>query len=313
MNPNVPKNLIAVKDGSPDVMGYFTMFSVPDQFVSVSKLGRAWASQGLPSNLIPHSRAAVDTFKNACRSAETRRAGSANRVTEVKVDQVQEDNSECVYQVTYMVRDTTQRVIEHPKAMRVVFDKHQEVIDFDTLSKRYEQALIPLQEAIQAHYDANAEKVPSHKVRHAIRALMTQIGAVNVRRKAGGIYFVPKSGRTDVDSLVKVLDYLYDDEAEAHLIPCASDKYQQEMVQRHFELSVSSEVDETISRVAEKLIGGSRKMRHDAVGNLFARRMELGKLRDKYAAMVGDDLATTNAKLELLDEQLRQLVEKQGS
>lgn len=311
MNPNIPSNLIAVKEDGDQVMGYVGWFSVPDRFVEASKLGRAWASQALPTHMIPQNRKAVDTFKNACRSIETRRQGS-NRVTEVKVDQVDETHQDCVYQVTYMVRDTAQRQIEHPKGMRVTFDKSNDQISFDPLNKKYASSLPHLESAIQDHFDANSEKVPGSKVRNAVRALLDTIGAVNLRKKSGGVYFIPKTGRSELDGLAKVLDFLYSDDAELHLIPCANDKYQQDMVARHFELEVSSEIDETIARVIEKLTS-SRKMRHDAVGNLFARRKELGDLRTKYAGLVNDDIATVEEKLRLLDQQLQALVEKQAS
>jgi len=310
MNPSVPKNLIAVKDGAPNVMGYITMFTVPDRFVSASKLGRAWAANALPTHLIPADRKAVDTFKNACRSVETRRT-SSNRTVEVKVDQVEETYSECVYQITHMVRDHTQRQIDHPKAMRVVFDKMAETIVYEVLSKKYASGLDQIEAAIDDHYTTNLATVPGSKVRSAVRGLMNTVGAVNVRRKSGGVYFVPVDGKGEIDNLTNVLDFLYGADAEVHYIPCADEAYHLEMVQRHFTMNVSQEIDETIARTADKLIA-DRKMRSDAVGNLLVRRKELGDLRTKYAGIVGDELATVNEKLELLDKQLKALVEQQA-
>src|SRR5688572_33248846 len=112
MEPGGPKGVIAVGSDGAHVMGYYAMSTVPDRFVPTSKLARAWASNALPMELVPQDRKAVDTFKNACRSVEDRRGGAApNRVTEVKVDQVEETYSECVYQITRMVRDRNQREI----------------------------------------------------------------------------------------------------------------------------------------------------------------------------------------------------------
>lgn len=310
MNPSVPKNMIAVSKDGDHVMGFYAMFTVPDRFVSASKLSRAWASEGLPMNLVPANRKAVDTFKNACRSVETRRHG-ANRTVEVKVDQVTETPRDCVYQVTHMVRDQAQRQIDHPKALKVTFDKDAQAISYEHLSERYATQLDSIQEAITASYDANAAKVPGSKVRAAIRGLMDHLQATNVRRKSGGVYFVPVSGRTDLDGLTRVLDFLYADDAEVHLIPCANDDYQKDMVQRHFELNVSSEIDDTISKIADRL-QSSRKVRSDALGNFFVKRKELGELRSKYAEMIGSELATVNEKLSLMDEQLNALMEKAG-
>ena len=308
MNPQVPKNMIAVSKDGEHVMGFYAMFTVPDRFVSASKLNRAWASEGLPMGLVPSDRKAVDTFKNACRSVETRRHG-ANRTVEVKVDQVTETYRDCVYQVTYMVRDKAQRQIDHPKALKVTFDKNDDTIAYEQLSQEYAAQLDSIKVAIDESFDANSSKVPGSKVRAAIRGLMDHAQATNVRRKSGGVYFVPKAGRDDLDGLTRVLDFLYSDDAEVHLIPCANDEYQKEMVQRHFELNVSTEIDEAISKIADKLTS-QRKVRSDALGNFFVKRKELGELRAKYAEMIGSEMDTVNEKLSLMDEQLNALMEQ---
>lgn len=315
MNPRVPKNVVAVTPGGnitlDMLLGFYALTSVPDRFVSASKLSRIWASKSLPMNLVPTTRKAVDTFKNACRSVETRRraADAANRSVEVKVDQVEETQTECVYQITRMVRDRTQRVIDHPKAMRVTFSKTQEDIAFDALTSKWHDELDALQKAILESYDANSEKVPGSKVRAAVRGLMAHLNAVNVRGKSGGIYFVPKDGKDDLDGLGEVMEYLYGDDAMLHLIPCASDEGQREIVERHFEMTVSQEIDETIAKVADKL-GSTRKVRSDALGNLLVKRRELGELRNKYAELLSSEVSLTGEKLNLLDEQLGALVEQ---
>lgn len=305
-----PDKLIAVSDGSGDhIMGYYAMFTVPDRFVSASRLQRAWASEALPMNMIPTNRKAVDTFKRACRSVETRRADSSNRVTEIKVDQVDETATECVYQITHMVRDRTQRTIDHPKALKVTFNKTYETIGYDHLSKRYAATLGAIEQAIGDWFDANSAKVPGHKVRNATRALFKSMGAINVRKKAGGIYFVPADERDTLDCLTRALDKTYGDDAEVHLIPCANDDYQKQMVERHYELNVSNEIDELMAFVADKL-NSSRAIRSDALGNLLAKRKALGTGRDTYAEIVDTDLATVDEKLRLLDGQVNALIEK---
>jgi len=309
MNPAVPTNLIAVKDDGDHVMGFISWFTVPDRFVPTSKLGRAWASKSLPMHLVPSVRKSVDTFKNACRSVETRRRTGGSRTTEIKVDQVEETYDECVYQVTRMVRDHSQRVIDHPKALRVTFDKHMDIIGFDELTKRGGPDLDAIRTAIQDNFDANSDSVPGSKVRAAIRGLLEHNNGINLRKKAGGVYFVPKEGKDDLVSLTAVLDFLYGNDADLHLIPVANDDYQKQMVQRNFEISIGQQIAEASSLVADKLVS-SRKMRSDAVGNLIVQRKQLGETLATYQALVSDDLATTTEQLRLYDEQLKKLMEK---
>lgn len=332
MNPQVPKDLIAVKQDGEHVMGYYALFTVPEREIPSVKFSYAWAAEALPMNLVPTDRKEVDVFKRACRSVETRRANGSGRIVEIKVDQVSEDDLACIYQITRMIRNKKREIIEHPKAMRVKFVKNEESfreapywysnamerhldpvnkLEFEALTATDVDGLTDLEERIREHYDENSASVTASKVRTAIRGLMSHIGGINVRKKAGGVYFIPKEGKDELDSIIRVLNRVYGEDAEAHLIPCASEKYQQEMVQRHFEANVSQEIDEMMERVANKLLA-NRNIRHDALANMFARRKELGVNSARYSKMVGEDMAVVDEKLSLLDQQLGKLTEKVG-
>jgi hypothetical protein len=219
----VPKNVIAVTPGGDItkdmILGFYALFYIPDQPVSATKLRRLWLAEGLDEKLVPKTRRAVNAFQVACRSVETRRhANGSEKREEIKVDEVKDDANACVYQITRMVRDQDQVVIEHPKAMRITFNKDSENIKAEKLERGHAAALAGIEEDIRNHYEANAKKLPGSKIRTAIRAILDEMGATNVRKKSGGVYFCPKEGQGTLESLQAVLKELYKGEAELHLI-----------------------------------------------------------------------------------------------
>lgn len=316
-----PKNVIAVTPGGDitmdHIMGFYTLFSLPNEPVSASKLHRLWIAEGLPPDLIPHSRAAKNNFQQAVRSIEnrSRKVGADKKRTEIEVDPVTEDANRVVYQVTKLKRDQFNEVIDHPKAMKVTFEKDSEIITWEPLDKLEdmdESDLKGLFDLIQNHYDKNAKKVPGTRIRAAIRKLVKEAGGTPIIRKkqggTGGVYFVPKNGRDYLESVRTVLTQLYDDNAELHLIFAANADGERELVERHFTANVSQEIDSLMAEVTEALRGEGRKMRSDRVGNILAQRKLLGATREQYAELLDASLEETEEKLGLLDQQLETLV-----
>jgi hypothetical protein len=324
------KNVVAVTPGGDitldHIMGYYTLFTVPDEPVSASKLNRLWIAEGLPHDIIPNSRSAKNAFQVAARSIEnrSRKTDSAKRRIEIEVDPVAEDADRVVYQVTKLARDSRNELIHHPKAMKLTFDKNTELMSWepiDRLSDMDQSDLQGLFDLIQNHYDRNAKKVPGSRVRSGIRKLLKEIGAVNIRKRSGGsgVYFVPKEAKDYLDSLETVIGELYEaDAAELHLIPTVSAAGQRELVERHFNANVSSELDELMAEVTEALKrvdpqsggddSGKRALRKDRVGNILAQRKFLGEHRERYVDLLGTSLEEMEVKLGLLDQQLEALV-----
>lgn len=320
--PRTPKNVVAVTPGGnitmEHIMGFYTLFTLPNEPVSASKLHRLWIGEGLDQDLIPNVRSAKNNFQMAVRSIEnrSRKTDSKKKRTEIEVDPVIENDEKVVYQVTKLVRDQFNEVIDHPKAMKVTFDKNTEVMTWEPLDKltdMSESDLSGLFDLIQNHFDRNAKKIPGQRVRAAIRKIIKEYGGTPIIRKksggVGGIYFVPKDAKDDLESVDTVLRELYgEDVAELHLIFCASADGERELVERHFTTNVSEEIDGLMAEVAGALKSEGQKMRSDRVGNILALRKLLGDHREKYTQLLGSSLEQIETKLGLLDQQLEKLV-----
>lgn len=312
MSPRRPKNVVAITPGGDITMdmilGFYALVQVPNAPVSATKLRRLWMMEGLEERLVPKQRRAVDVFMGACRSVETRRAEGSDRVREVKVDRVLETSEECVYQVTLMVRDKDHRVIEHPKAMRLVFDPSDDSIKDEPLDdKKLYKELKSLADDVRENYERNSSKVPGSVIRAAIRTALDEVNATGIQNK--GVFFVPKAGKRQLDSIGNVLTGLYAESgiAELHLIPTANDEGERKMIAKHFESNVTDEIDKSLAEISQRLKSEST-VRTDRKNNLVGQRKRLGLAVDRYRDMLDEDLDLVAEKMRLLDEALEELL-----
>lgn len=309
----VPQNAVVVTPGGAIteemILGHIVLFVVPNQPVPATKLARLWKEAGLDTGLIPEDRKAVNAFQVACRSVETRRAmnGSAKRA-EVKVDEVLNDADACIYQVTRLVRDRENRVIEHPKAMRLTFDKSDQSIKTEELEHDAFTALKGLDAEIRDHFDRNAKRVPGAKIRTTVRYLLEQMQAQNLRRGSGGVYFAPRAGHKVLLGVKHVLDGLYGENADWHLLPCANGESEREMVARHLKLNVLEELAAKLAATREYLKSG-KAMRSDKFARERSEYQRLLALTEDYKALLGTNLAEVDESLNLLQKQLGKLAE----
>src|SRR3954465_7404954 len=171
--------------------GVLVTTSVPDRAVDGEQLRTLLLAHGLDDQLVPERKKIneVHAFQNACRSVETRRGSKAKgRTTTVAVGEVVTNATESVYQITAEVRDEKELVIEHPKAMRIRYQKaHAAAIVVDDLEPAYAEALRPLADMIQLRFDAMRGRLTGAKVREILRA---QFRGMHAPRWANATYFV---------------------------------------------------------------------------------------------------------------------------
>jgi hypothetical protein len=289
------------------ILGYIALVSIPNAPVSTAKLRRSWLMHGQDEKMVPKDRRAADVFAQACRSVESRRTHS-ERTSEIKVDRVLQSEEESVYQVTQMLRDKDEKLIEHPKAMRITYSQRDGKIKDEPIDDRklYKELKV-LADEIRTHFDKNASKVPGAKVRSAIRETLMAEHSTRVQNK--GVYFVPKLARRTLDDLQGVLADVYGDagHAELAILPLAADKPEREMVKRHFEDSVTEDIDGLLAEISQRLKSDT-PLRSDRQTNIVANRRRLNEGIDRYKDMLDDRLVVLDEKMKLLDDGLEQLL-----
>jgi hypothetical protein len=302
---------VAGMDGIPKgvkLFGRLTWFSLNEQGAHASKFQRQWAAEGLDPNLLPPMQKDVNRFQNACRSVETKRASKSDpsRTVEIAVNVVKEDAGECVYQINKMIRDKANRVVELPKAMRVVFDKATSDIHFEPLDPKTYSELANLEARIQKHYEENAKRIPSQKVRSILREYLLKV--LNGVHVGGGsaIYFVPELGASTIEQLQRVLDASMEN-AHLYQLPVMDMTDARGMVKEQFEEATVGEANAFLAEIMT-YVRQNKLPRKDKLQNFIVQRRELGRRIKEYRTMLSDNLDQVSASLELLDDEFENLV-----
>lgn len=310
------KGVKAVGKVKPDMeLGRLGMYTIPDDPKNGTTLVRVWAKHGLDVDLLPEKRTGTHVFMSACRSVETRRG---TKGVEVKVDEVFNKADECVYQITRLVRDEKLRVIEHPKAMTLAYDKTLDTIT--TLGLEDYDSLRGLEDAVHKHFAKNQRTVPGPKIRNAVRDTLLALGAQNLRRKAGGVYFIPRTrpgvqGKAAenypvLEALQAALEELYADRADFHLIPLVNDESSADMVRKHFTINVAERSRECMERALQRVRTHDKKaVRGDFMANLWNERRKIVGAVDQFDQLVALERSEIDKNIADLDHALEQLAQ----
>jgi hypothetical protein len=161
-------------------------------------------------------------------------------------------------------------------------------------------------------------------VRGAVRELLQSLGAQNLRRKAGGVYFVPaeylpphgngsrKKQPTGplLDGIQGALADLYGDRADFYTIPLVNDEDARAMVAKHFTINVTEQSKELVTKVVNRVRAGKgRTVRADLVANLWNERRKIAGAVDDFTALVDFERAELDANLRDIDKAIGELQE----
>lgn len=312
------KNAVVVSEGVPEeaLMGRLVTYSHPDDLLPAGKIIRAWAAHGLDVNDLPDVRSPTHVFQSACRAVETRRANSTAGV-EVTVAVVKDDHRECIYQITRMVRDKANALIEYPKAMTLRLDKSTDTITVVELEDY--NALRGLEERIREHFAKHAQDIPGQKVRNAVRDTVLKVGGQNLRGKAGGLYFVPKRFHVDgqeretlpiIDGLGEFLAQMYGEgRGNLYRWPCMDDQYSRDIVAKHFSIDANAKARELLEKAVLRAASGpgERGIREEFMTTLYNEQRKLMSAAQQYDQLVGFEREDLDVNLRDLDEAIRKL------
>lgn len=319
--PRSLKGTVAVAlDSGVKPLGYLTWFSIPDENVKLSRLKRMLGVHALPTELAPRDTKALNVFKRALREQDGRHRENGH-IRDNTVAKVTENEAECVYQVTSLVRNLDEKIIEYAKSFRATFDKRTEGLNFRPLAgaNRAEVQEIVLQ--IQDWYDANGTSVTGAKVRGIVRGYLRNqpddergifgLSGENLRGRAGGIYFIPERHRDELDSLADMLEELYPEhKAYLHYIPLADGASEREIIRRHHIANTRSEMAEAIA-ATKALIAAERErgLRSNVIAHHRAEFRQLERRTREYAAILQDEQEEIVMMSRVLSKQLDKLLD----
>ena len=263
--PQALQGMVAVsRNNKTELLGYVCWFSVPDEDIKVGRLRRKWVQGGLPDWPLPPAQKSVNAFKRAVAAQAGISINEKNGTkTETDVREFMENSERVEYHVTRVVRDLSASRLVYEGAVRAWFTKRDsagnpvEEPDYRPLGEVPTKEAFAIMDDIKAAYDAAQETVPGARVRTIVRKVLSDqpadktfgFGGENLRRKAGGIYFVPIKFEHDLERLADVLWTLYPGgagRAFMSMLPMANGDYELELVRRaHMENSVD-DIDEAV-------------------------------------------------------------------
>lgn len=297
--------------------GVLVTTSVPDRAIDGEHLRRLLLAHGLDDNLVPEPKkiSEVHAFQNACRSVETRRgAASRGKRTTVAVGEVVTNATESVYQITAEVRDETNLVIEHPKAMRIRYIKArpQDPITVDPLDAAYAEALKPLADVIQLKFDALRGRLTGAKVREILRA---QFKGMHAPRWANATYFVDLRHVGALESMSKVMAELYQGDAKYSTAPVFNTASVRANLKVAIGETVTDDATKLMTENARKLAAAKagehpRKVTQAEFDRANEQRMALQRQAEAMMSNYGEEIATVREALGLVNDQLLAMFER---
>ncbi len=311
---------------SAKALGYICFYSIPDKPVTLPRLKKQWLLHGLDPSMLPPDPRALYIFKRAVRAQEGKVKIKDGRVVETLVKDVAEDADFCIYQVSRVVRDKNNRVVDFPKALRVTFVKKDQLIDFDALIEKGSPVkradLFPLEEAISDYFDNNSKMIDGRKVRTLVRNFLRDdndeqsnvagLSGENLRGKAGGVYFIAERHKDSLTALSDALAGLYaDGEAYLYSIPLPDGPSGKEMIRKRHIENAKREIDEAINDV-RKLLREDRKnkIRSDVREHWWRKLRALQRRAADYKAMLEDDGDDVEIALKMMERQINKLASK---
>lgn len=329
-------NLVAVTPGGDItddmIAGYYTWFSITEDLIPLAKVRKAFKDAGLDVDVLPKERRPEHVVQEACRRVE-KITQNGHRV-EIRAEQVDRTRDVLIYQITRHVQDKAERVIEHPKALRVVYTFEGGKLDFEALDGAEMGEVQTLADQIQEHIAKNATKMPGHKLRTIVRHYLEDAGAENMRGGSGGVYFIPKSnpiatwnrlykhhsdgidGDWLITAMQEVLGTIYGVKADMHKLPCVNDEGQREYLKRKFMENCQEDLkafrDECLELVADK-DKRVRGFRADLRDRIINQRAQMDARRQQFAHILGDTMDELDRDMKLADSALAKFITEAGS
>jgi hypothetical protein len=319
------KNLVAVTPGgeiTEDMLaGAYMWYSIPDAMMSIGTVRRAVKEVGLDLSRFPTGRRPEHVAQEACRKVEGVHQNGTRE--EIRAEQVVRDADAMIYQITKHVQDKDNRVIEHPKALRVIFDIKKGTLEYQPLGGADKGEVQDLIDKINDHFEKNSTKMPGHKLRTILRHYIEAVGGENVRGQSGGVYFLAKKLGTpalEIDGLefsakiVALLTALYKT-PDTHVVKCVNDEGERAYLKRKFIENCSEDLEDYREKLLELVrTKGDRKrgFREDMRANLIEQRKAIDARRARFADILQDELGELDRNMKLADSALKKFLTEAG-
>lgn len=296
-----------------DLLGYVVWHSIGDVRITEASV-QALAQQAGITNA-PSLGHPADAFRRATSASQVRDKHTKTRYLTRPVT----DTADTIVREIVVERvDTKGKRLAHFSAVRLTYNKAGQVIDVADIapatSHEHERAraMQLAGDACNRYTEFTTLLTGRDLTRFAMRC-MGKLAYINLRPQ-GGVYFVPSSRLDAVEALITFFDSLTAYRAgEAPVIfsaaPVPNTARQRGQVAQGAVQTIGSEIDQAIAKIAE-LADDAGNIRESTVSNKAREAADLRKKSDEYRRMIGAEMGVLDARLELLDSALANLLDK---
>jgi hypothetical protein len=284
-------------------------YSIPDKNIPVRRLRKQWQLAGLDAHVLPSNRQLRNVFRSVLTEMKGKSVREDGTTAETEVTFIRESAETIVYQISRIVKDFEEELVDFPKAMRVTMMKRTEEIKFRSLGGVPRQELLPMMEAIQDSFDRAGTMLPGRAVRELVRRYLTgELFAESLNGRSGGIYFVPAVAKEQLDQLGEAVGSLYPDAGYLNAIPLADSASERELIRRNHKANVMAEAKEALADVSKLLREGRvREVRSDVALHHQLRLKGLQRRAQEYQDLLEEENDDVSDVFSMLGQQLRGL------
>lgn len=294
-----------------DIAGTLTNTRVPDAPCDVEQLRALMLAEGLDTSALPapaKPRSPVLDFQIACRSVETKR-GRSVKGERVNVGEVVTNDAESVYQITRELVDADNRVIDHKKGMRVVYDKTQaDPIHVEPFAQEHYEHLKHLEADIRARFMSLRGTIPGSKVREIVRKQFKAIGATRWS-STNSVWFAAIEHAATLEAIERVLKAIYADRAEFDSIPLPRSPHMTRTVEQKVGAHTHIDAEKLLAEIGAKLADGA-DVRSSTFERMRAKAQDVRDYVNGMEAMLGGEVALAQTSLSLVDAQLVEMMSR---
>lgn len=150
-------------------------------------------------------------------------------------------------------------------------------------------------------------------IREWIRHYLIEQGAVNVKGRSGGLYFVPQAN-TGMLAVLEVLSDTMNQTVGAgtidyHSLPLVDSKRQRAMIRRAFEADTTSAIDAQMDEITKILKSGS-KISEKRYADILGEYQRLSSRSVEYKNLLDDALSETETRVDWFKAQVLALTDR---
>lgn len=317
-NDTLQEYLTGATEVTETWIGELVWYSMHDVSVPHDALVKALA--GVDDIVLPPRPADHDVFRRVSSAMKARRVESSN------VDQY----------YNYMLREfadsqrITRRIVREtvdPKGKRLSYEPMIDVVYSRPAQKDQPghasvhliQGVTPDAFSAQmaqntiSEFKAKRGTINAQGIREWIRHYLIEQGAVNVKGRSGGLYFVPQAN-TGMLAVLEVLSDTMNQSVGAgtidyHSLPLVDSKRQRAMIRRAFEADTTSAIDTQMDEIT-KILKSDKKISEKRYSDILGEYQRLSSRSAEYKDLLDDALSETETRVDWFKAQVLALTER---